>query len=230
MLASTGPAGYLMIYLVFGLTLAVMTYALSHISGAPFNPAITLGLAITHRFPRRHLIPYWIAQFAGALLASTLHFILIPQKALVAHFGATIPTIGPIQALFIEAIITFFLMLVTMSTATDQRVNRAAVGLAVGSTITLCGIFAGSLTGGSMNPARSLAPALFAGGSSLSDAWIYLAGPSFGALSGAFVYELMRGDREHIRAIIEDIVPGLEDNKKRSKQTTPDQDPVDEAS
>lgn len=228
MLIKAGPVGYLMIYLAFGLTLVVMTYALSHISGAPFNPAITLGLAVARRFPWNHLLPYWIAQFAGAVLASALHLIILPNAA-AAQFGATIPRVGLIQAVVIETIITFFLMLVAMSTATDRRVSRVAVGLAVGFTITLCGIFAGLLTGGSMNPARSLAPALFAGGDALSEVWVYLLGPSLGAIVGALVYELMRGGPEHVRDIIEDIVPGLEDNKKHPKQVIVNQDPIDQS-
>lgn len=227
MLGSSGAVGYFMTYLAFGLTLVVMTYALSHISGAPFNPAITLGLAVARRFPWNHLLPYWIAQFAGAVLASALHLILLSNKATTAQFGATIPTVGLIQAVAIETIITFFLMLVAMSTATDRRVNRAAVGLAVGFTITLCGIFAGLLTGGSMNPARSIAPALFAGGNALSEVWVYLLGPSLGAILGALVYELMRGGPENVRDIIEDIVPGLEDSKKPPKREVPSTDPID---
>lgn len=227
MLGSSGTAGYFMTYLVFGLTLAVTTYALSHISGAPFNPAITLGLAITRHFPWKHFLPYCIAQFAGGLLASALHLVLLSNLAVAARFGATIPTIGLIPAAVIEFIITFFLMLVAMSTATDRRTNRATRGIAMGFTITLCGIFAGLLTGGSMNPVRSLAPALFAGGKALSEAWVYLLGPSLGAISGAIAYEFMRGGPEHVRDLIEDIVPGTQDNKKRSKQAPAGQNPED---
>jgi MIP family channel proteins len=227
MLVNAGFVGYFMIYLTFGLTLVVMTYALSHISGAPFNPAITLGLAVMRRFPWRYLLPYWVAQFAGALLASALHLALLSNLAVAARFGATFPTVGLIKAVVIEAIMTFFLMLVVMSTATDPRVNRAAKGIAMGFTITLCGIFAGLLTGGSMNPARSLAPALFAGGKALSEAWVYLLGPALGAISGALIYEFMRGGPEHVRDLIEDIIPGIEDKKKRSKQARTDQGSVD---
>ena len=91
-----------------------------------------------------------------------MHLILFPQKALATQFGATIPSVGPLQAVAVEAIMTFFLMLVSMSSATDKRVNRGTVGLATGLIITLGGLFAAPLTGGSMNPARSLAPALLA--------------------------------------------------------------------
>lgn len=188
----------LLVYLTFGLTLFVMTYALSHISAAPFNPALTFGLAVARRFPWRYVWPYWLAQITGALFATTLHFFLLPDSALSAY-GSTIPAVGVSigQALAIEILITFFLMLVVMSSATDQRVNRAAIGLAVGLTITLGGFFAAPLTGGSMNPARSLAPALFAGGNALATVWIYWVGPLIGATLGALAYEALRGGEEY---------------------------------
>ena len=162
-----------------------MAFAVSHISAAPFNPAITLGLAVVRRFPWRYVLPYWVAQILGAVAASGVHVLLIPQLARQAQFGATIPTIAPIPAIAIEGIITFFLMLVFMSSATDRRISRATTGLAVGATITLGGLFAALLTGGSMNPARSLAPALFAGGAALSVACGLLDRPVAGCYTGS---------------------------------------------
>ncbi len=182
-----------------------MAFAVSHISAAPFNPAITLGLAVVRRFPWRYVLPYWVAQILGAVAASGMHLLLIPQLARQAQFGATIPTIAPIPAIAIEAIITFFLMLVFMSSATDRRISRATTGLAVGATITLGGLFAALLTGGSMNPARSLAPALFAGGYALSIAWVYWIGPVLGAILGALAYELMRGGKEYAVEVPEGV-------------------------
>ena len=190
-------SGRLVIYFTFGFTLFTMTYALSHISAAPFNPAVTFGLAITRRFPWRYVLPYWVAQVSGALAASSMHLILFPQKALATQFGATIPSVGPLQAVAVEAIMTFFLMLVSMSSATDKRVNRGTVGLATGLIITLGGLFAAPLTGGSMNPARSLAPALLAGGQALATVWMYWVGPLLGTIAGALVYEALRGGEEH---------------------------------
>lgn len=187
----------LTVYLAFGFTLFIMTYALSHISAAPFNPAVVVGLAIARRFPWRYVWPYWIAQVGGALAASTLHFLFLPDRAATGLYGATIPTVGIWQAVGIETIITFFLMVVVMASATDRRVNRAAIGLATGLTITLSGLFAGPLTGGSMNPARSLAPALFTGGKALAVVWIYWVGPLLGAILGALLYEALRGDQKH---------------------------------
>ena len=195
----------LFIYLTFGLTLFAMAFALSHISAAPFNPAITLGLAVARRFPWRYVLPYWVAQVLGALAASSMHLLLIPDRAMHAQFGATIPTIPTIPAVAIETIITFFLMLVFMSSATDRRISRVATGLATGATITLAGLFAALLTGGSMNPARSLAPALLAGGSAFNIVWVYWIGPVLGAILGALVYEVMRGGKEYAIAIPEGI-------------------------
>lgn len=187
----------LLVYFTFGFTLLALTYALGHFSGAPFNPALTFGLAIARRFPWRYVLPYWIAQVSGGLVATTAHFILLPDRAAKALYGATIPSVGMAQAVGIETIIAFFLMLVAMASTTDQRVNRGIFGLAIGGTIALCGWFAGPLTGGSMNPARSLAPALFAGGIALRDVWIYWVGPLIGTALGAVVYEILRGGEEH---------------------------------
>lgn len=195
----------LYIYLTFGFALFAMSFALSHISAAPFNPAITLGLAVARRFPWRFVLPYWVAQILGAIAASATHLLLIPNRTLHAGFGTTIPTIPPVQAVAIEAIITFFLMLVFMSSATDRRINRALTGLAVGLTITLAGLFAALLTGGSMNPARSFGPALLAGGPALAIVWVYWVGPLIGAILGAIVYEFMRGGKEYAIQIPEGI-------------------------
>ncbi len=203
------PASRLLIYFTFGFTLLALTYALSHFSGAPFNPAITLGLAVSRRFPWRYVLPYWIAQVGGALAATTAHYFLLPRRSAAAQFGATIPTIGTWQAIAIEAIITFFLMLVAMASSTDQRVNRGVLGLAMGMTIALGGWFAAPLTGGSMNPARSLAPALFAGGSALNSAWVYWVGPCLGAIAGALMYEALRGGEEQAMEVPAGIFEGL---------------------
>src|SRR5947207_7219234 len=97
-------AGILMVHIAFGFTIAAMIYTMSHISSAQFNPAITLGFAISRRFPWRYVLPYWIAEFAGALLASITHFIILPEKAATVHFGATMPKVGIIKAVAIEII------------------------------------------------------------------------------------------------------------------------------
>ncbi len=186
-------AGILVVHLAFALTVAAMIYTLSHISSAHFNPAITFGFALSGRFPWRYVVPYWIAEFAGALLAITLHFLIIPDKAAAAHYGATTPKeIGIIPALVLEIVLTFFLMLVSMASATDKRFKRSDSGLTVGFTILVSGLLGNSLSGASMNPARSLAPAVFAGGTALATLWLYFVGPVIGAALGAIAYEMLR--------------------------------------
>jgi glycerol uptake facilitator-like aquaporin len=159
--------------------------------------------------------------------ASTIHYILLSDKAIPTQYGATVPTVGIGQAVGIETIISFFLMLVAMS-ATDRRVSRAAAGLATGVTITLTGFFAGPLTGGSMNPARSLAPALFAGGSALASVWIYWVGPLLGAVLGAATYELLRGGEEFAMEVPEGIFSGLKRRNMRQGVSPQKDDPVEE--
>ncbi len=200
-------AGVLQVHMTFGFTIAVMVYTFCRISGAHFNPAITLGFAVARRFPWRYVLPYWIAQFAGAILASTLHFLLIPHEATIAHFAATRPQIGYGQAVVVETVLTFFLMLVSMAVGTDRRVSQVVAGLTVGFIVIADGLVGNFLTGGSMNPARSLGPALFAGSSALSTYWIYVVGPFIGALLAAGIYELLRGDEKSVKDVPEELAP-----------------------
>ena len=214
-------ASRLLVYFTFGFALLALTYALGHFSGAPFNPATTFGFALARRFPWRYLLPYWFFQVGGALTASTVLFLLLSTRASNAQYAATIPTVGVAQAVGVETIISFFLMIVSMAAATDRRVNRAVAGLVLGVVIALGGWFAGPLTGGSMNPARSLAPALFAGGKALADVWIYRVGPLLGAILGAVVYEALRGGEEHAVEIPVGVFAGL---KKPGYPVSNDQD------
>lgn len=192
------------VHLTFGLTVAAMIYTMSYISSAHFNPAITFGFALSRHFPWKLVLPFWLAQFLGALCASMLHFLIFPARASIAHYGATTPKIGIISALLIEALLTFFLMYVSMGTATDKRFKRESGGLTVGFVIIVSGLAANFLTGGSMNPARSLAPALFSGGEALTGLWIYFVAPLIGASLGAFVYELVRGSSKNAKDVLEE--------------------------
>ena len=197
-------AGILVVHMAFAFTVAAMIYTLSHISAAIFNPALTLGFAISGRFPWRYVLPYWLAQFVGAAVAIGLDLLILPQKAPAVHFGATTPKAGLLPALLVEIVLTFFLMLVNMASATDKRFKRSDSGLAVGFVILVSGLMANSISGGSMNPARSLGPALFAGGSALSDVWIYFVGPLLGALLAVGVYQVIRGSNEHTKDVLEE--------------------------
>lgn len=198
-----GPVG---IALTFGFVIAAMVFALGPISAAHFNPAVTLGFAAAGRFPWRHVPAYVGAQTAGALLASLLHRLLYGSGAAAkAAFGATVPVVPLPAAAGFEVVLTFLLMLVIMAVATDRRVPGAVPGLAIGLTVAVCACFAGPETGASMNPARSLAPALLAGGTALADLPLYLIAPPAGAALAALCYELLRDGHLHAQAAPADL-------------------------
>jgi MIP family channel proteins len=172
---------------VFGLAVTVMIYAVGHISGAHFNPAVTLAFAVGRHFPLKQIPYYWMAQFAGAIAASGLLTLLLPP----GHaYGATFSLVHPPQALAWEGILTFFLMFVIMAVATDTRAEGTMAGVAIGGTVMLAAFVGGPVTGASMNPARSLAPALFQG--QLGEMWIYILGPACGAVFAALLYNFLR--------------------------------------
>jgi MIP family channel proteins len=192
---------------VSGLAVLAMVYALGHISAAHFNPAVTLGFAVAGRFPWRFVLPYWLAQLAGGIMAAAFAALLFGPG-----FGAHVPGIGsPGRAVGTEAMLTFLLMLVIISVATDRRVNGAVPGLAIGLTVVFAVWIGGPATGGSMNPARSLGPALFAGGAALSRYWIYVVGPGLGAAAAARLYEAIRGGEEHGQGAPNDLFAALEE-------------------
>ena len=211
-----GPTGHLIVNIVFGFTVAAMIYAVGHISAAHFNPAVTLGFASAGRFPWRFALPYCVSQLAGAITASGAHHLLIGAQARAAGFGATTPAVPAFSAAVIEALLTFFLMFVIISVATDKRVDGAVAGLAIGITVTLCGLFGGPLSGCSMNPARSVGPALFAGGQAFSSLWIYLIGPIIGAIAGALAYEAIRGSSEHAQGAPNDLFTALDEIRSKT--------------
>lgn len=194
MVTPSGSAASLTINTTFGLIVAAMVCALGHISAAHFNPAVTIAFAASRSFPWRYAPGYILSQVTGALLASGLHLWLLPAKGVAAAFGATTPTVGAASAVVAEVVLTFFLMLVIAAVATDRRVNSALPGFAIGAMVLLCGLVGGPVSGCSMNPARSLGPAFFAGGHPLGCLWIYFVGPMAGALLAVGVYELLRGD------------------------------------
>jgi aquaporin Z len=160
-----------------GLVVLALIYAVSDVSGAHFNPAVTLAFALRRDFPWWRVPGYWLAQLCGAIVAALgLRALLGP----VEHLGATRPHAGPATSLIVEIFLTCLLVSVILGTAARTSKVGTDAALAVGATIALCGLVAAPLSGASMNPARSLGPALVAG--ELSDAWIYIAGPALGGL------------------------------------------------
>ena len=174
----------------FGLVIMAMIYATGHISGAHFNPAVTLAFAIARHFDARDVLPYWLAQLAAALAAAAALRVLFGD---VANLGATLPAGPEAQSFGLEVILTFFLMFVITSVATDTRAVGQAAAIAIGATVGLAALFAGPISGASMNPARSLGPAIVSG--ELASLWLYLVAPPIGAVLGALTYQVVRAER-----------------------------------
>lgn len=187
--AKTGALGQVGIAITFGLVIAAMIYAVGHISGAHFNPAVSFAFAISRHFPWARVGAYWGAQIAGALAAAGLLRALLGD---IGSVGATLPSGSQGQSFAWEIVLTFFLMFVITAVATDTRAVGEAAALAIGATVGLDAMFGGPISGASMNPARSLGPGLVAG--ELSPLWLYVAGPLLGATLGALAYQLVRGE------------------------------------
>ena len=186
---SGGIVTHLGVGFTFGLAVAVMIYAIGHISGAHINPAVTLGFALVRHFPWRNVPPYWLAQIAGATAASlSLRWMF----GVAGDLGLTTPAGSTVQTLGLEVILSFFLMFVIMAVATDVRAEGQGAAMAIGATVGMMAIFAGPISGASMNPARSLGPALLSG--ELHTLGLYFAAPILGALLGAKSYQFVRGN------------------------------------
>jgi aquaporin NIP len=185
-----GDLGAVGVSLVFGLVIMAMVYATGHLSGAHLNPAVTLAFALTRHFPVREATAYIAAQVAGAIAAAGLLLAIWPSQP--AALGTTLPTVGAGSAVAYEVVLTAFLMFVIMAVATDTRAVGAAAAIAIGGTVGLDALFGGPVTGASMNPARSIGPALVSG--TTQDLWIYIVAPITGAALGALAYQLVRGE------------------------------------
>lgn len=177
--ASGGAVSHVGVALTFGLIVLAMIYTLGDISGAHLNPAVTLGFFAARRFEGRNVLPYIISQCLGALCASLVLRLLFPQDA---NLGATTPAGSALQSFVLELILTAILMFVILAVSTGAREKGITAGIVVGSVIGLEAMFAGPICGASMNPARSLAPALVS--FHLQALWIYLLAPILGALVG----------------------------------------------
>lgn len=190
--ASGGAITHAGVAATFGLVILAMIYTFGDISGAHFNPAVTIAFAVSGRFQWRMTSGYLAAQVAGAFSASALLRFLFPQNALL---GTTLPAGTASQSFVLETILTGLLMLTILSVSTGAKEKGVTAGIAIGSVIGLEAMFAGPICGASMNPARSLAPALVSG--HVESLWIYLLAPVLGALLAVPLCRVVRECEPH---------------------------------
>jgi len=184
---SGGAVTHAGIALTFGLVVLAMIYTFGDISGAHLNPAVTLGFWAARRLPARDIAPYVVSQIIGAMLASGVLRLLFPQSQML---GAATPTGSELQSFVLEIILTFLLMLTILNVSTGAKEKGITAGIAVGAVIALEAMFAGPISGASMNPARSLAPALVSG--HFEHLWIYFAAPVVGACAAMLACRCVR--------------------------------------
>ena len=185
--ATGGAITHVGIALTFGLIVLAMIYTFGDISGAHLNPAVTLGFWTARRMSASDVPLYLSSQVLGAIAASAVLRFLFPQSKML---GATLPAGSDVQSLVLEAILTFLLMLTILNVSTGANEKGITAGIAVGSVIALEAMFAGPISGASMNPARSLAPALVSG--QFQHLWIYLAAPVLGAAAATLACRCVR--------------------------------------
>ncbi|HMX05064.1 MAG TPA: aquaporin [Chitinophagales bacterium] len=182
-----GTVSHVGISVTFGFTVMSMIYVFGNTSGAHFNPAVTIAFYFSGRFPGKEILPYVIAQFLGAIAGSGLLLFLFPDAA---TRGETVPSRDVLQAFVLEGVLTFFLMLTIIHVAHGSKEQGMFAGLAIGSVVLMAALFAGPICGASMNPARSLAPALMSG--NLQSIWIYLTAPVLGAVGAVLGWKWLR--------------------------------------
>jgi aquaporin NIP len=183
-----GSIGHVGVALSFAFVIVAMIHALGHLSGAHLNPAVTIGFWSARHFPSNEVIPYIAAQCVGALAASSALRVMLGTAT---SAGATLPALPIASAFAVEWLLSFALMFVIMAVATDDRVADGMAALAVGLTVGFCALMGGPLTGASMNPARSLGPALVSW--QWRGHWLYWIAPCTAMIAAARVYELLRG-------------------------------------
>ncbi len=184
---TAGNVTHVGIALTFGLVVMAMIYAVGDVSGAHLNPAVTTGFFLAGRLPGRCAIRYVVSQIIGAFLASFLLLVLFGNRA---HLGATVPLGSSWQSFGLEAVLTWLLMFVILSVSTGPKEVGVMAGTAIGGVIALEAMFAGPICGASMNPARSLAPAVVSG--TLTSLWVYLIAPVLGAAAAVPCWRLTR--------------------------------------
>jgi aquaporin Z len=184
---TNGTITHVGIAITFGFTVMSMIYALGNISGAHFNPAVSVAFVLARKFEKKQLLPYIISQLAGATAASTILRLLFPANQFL---GATIPAGDEMQSFMLELILTFFLMLVILNVAHGSKEQGMFAGLAIGSVVLLEAMCAGPICGASMNPARSIAPAIIS--THIEHLWIYMTAPVIGAGVAVFIWKYIK--------------------------------------
>ncbi|HOZ86881.1 MAG TPA: aquaporin [Bacteroidia bacterium] len=180
---SGGAITHVGIAITFGLIVSAMIYALGDISGAHFNPAVSIAFWVAGKFPAGELLPYIFSQAIGAFTASTALKLLFPENETL---GATLPAGPAMQSFVLELILTFILMFVIINVASGSKEQGMFAGLAIGSVVLLEAMFAGPVSGASMNPMRSIAPAFVSG--HVEHLWVYIAAPILGAIIAVIIW------------------------------------------
>ncbi|CAL2094620.1 aquaporin NIP [Tenacibaculum sp. 190524A05c] len=186
---TNGSIGHVGIAITWGLIVMAMIYAFGEISGAHFNPAVTISFAYAKKFPWSEVPKYIVFQILGALLASFTLWFLFPESE---FYGATIPSTDAMRAFVLELLLTFFLMVTIINVSTGSKEVGVMAGIAIGGVVLLEAMFAGPITKASMNPARSLAPAIVSG--HFQDIWLYMIAPILGALLAVATCKLVKDD------------------------------------
>ncbi len=182
-----GVISHVGIAITFGLIVMAMIYALGDISGAHFNPAVTIAFAVGGKFSVKEMIPYIMSQAMGAFTASIILHFLFPMSDML---GTTLPAGSPMQSFILELILTFILMFVIIHVAKGSKEQGMFAGLAIGAVVLLEAMFAGPVCGASMNPMRSLAPAVISG--HLENLWIYIIAPPLGAVLATLAWKVLQ--------------------------------------
>jgi aquaporin NIP len=186
---TAGSITHVGISITFGLIVMVMIYAFGNISGAHFNPAVSIAFSVIKKFPIKQLLPYILSQLSGAILASFTLKCLFPSNQFL---GATMPIGSDLQSFLLEFILMFLLMLVIFTVAHGSKEQGMFAGMAIGSVVLLEAMFAGPISGASMNPARSLAPAMVGG--NYTHLWLYLLAPISGAIAAVFIGKYLQNE------------------------------------